>query len=245
MKTWRKYRTYTCEAAMARVQRGGAGRAFQVRRQAGARVPALNFLEAFQSAYTEFKSEFDKPSSKSSSLQAFYGDCSELLLSLLEIVDHHNLDDQAAPEEAQEQEEAAASGRASPGNVNIKLKGIVEKASKTVDAKLVDNMRQSTEKLTTHAGAVIKNPENMKMIEGWTRQATDPEVAYHIAETVNKALGVAELIISEENTAESQRLMFHSYPASPVTAGERQDPGGKATGVANDRIHGAIDGEPS
>ena len=96
-----------------------------------------NFLEAFQSAYTEFKSEFDKPSSKSSSLQAFYGDCSELLLSLLEIVDHHNLDDQAAPEEAQEQEEAAASGRASPGNVNSKLKGIVEKASKTVDAKLV------------------------------------------------------------------------------------------------------------
>ena len=200
MKTWRKYRTYTRvkrlwqeykEVAQAELTKSD-GRLVLVSQKLSI------FLEAFQSAYTEFKSEFDKPSSKSSSLQAFYGDCSELLLSLLEIVDHHNLDDQAAPEEAQEQEEAAASGRASPGNVNSKLKGIVEKASKTVDAKLVDNMRQSTEKLTTHAGAVIKNPENMKMIEGWTRQATDPEVAYHIAETVNKALGVAELIISED-----------------------------------------------
>ena len=38
----------------------------------------------------------------------------------------------------------------------------------------------------------------MSKLAGWTQQATDPEVAYHIAETVNKALSVAELIIKEE-----------------------------------------------
>ena len=57
---------------------------------------------------------------------------------------------------------------------------------------------QNTEKLTTQAGVALTSPEAMSKLAGWTHQASDPEVAYHIAETVHKALSVAELIIKEE-----------------------------------------------
>ena len=203
MKTWRKYNTYKRvqslwtdykEVAQTELSKSD-GRLVLVSQKLSA------FLEAFQSAYHEFKSEFSK-SSSSSSLNAFYGDCSELLLSLLELVDRHAMDaEELAAEKArlaQHEEASNGAGRTSPAEVATKVKGMVSKASGSVDAKLVDRVRQNTEKLTTHAGAALSSPEAMSKLAGWTQQASDPEVAYHIAETVSKALTVAELIIREE-----------------------------------------------
>ena len=155
MRTWRKYRTYTRvqslwqeykEVALVELNKDSKdGRLVLVSQKLRA------FLDGFQSAYHEFKSEFSKSSSASanSALNAFYGDCTELLLSLLELVDRHNQQSEPEPETARLAEEAAAAGgngRGSPAEVATKVKGMVEKAkekaSETVDPKLVDKMRQ-------------------------------------------------------------------------------------------------------
>ena len=96
-----------------------------------------------------------------------------------------------------------------PKEVATKVKSIAERASESVDPHLLNKMRketekltQSAEKLTSQAGAVLNSPEAAKetvsKLAGWMQQASDPEVAYHVAEAVNKALKVAELIITEE-----------------------------------------------
>jgi hypothetical protein len=203
MKTWRKYRTYTRvqrlwkeykEVAVAELNKSD-GRLVLVSQKLSA------FLEAFQNAYHEFKSEFSKSSSSTSSaLNAFYGDCTELLEHLIELVDRHAMNEETARREATDPAVLSGSGRASPAEkvMATNMKGMVGKASESVDAKLVDKVRQGTEKVASHASAVISSPELHDRLAGWTQQASDPEVAYHIAETVNKALSVAELIIREE-----------------------------------------------
>lgn len=171
MKTWRKYTTYKRvqrlwadykEVAQTELNKSD-GRLVLVSQKLSA------FLEAFQSAYHEFKSEFSKSSSSSTALNAFYGDCSELLLSLLELVDRHAMDQEAAAEQARLELEEASNGRVSPAEVATKVKGLVSKASGSVDPKLVDRVRQNTEKLTTHAGAALSSPETISKLAGWTQ----------------------------------------------------------------------------
>ena len=151
MRTWRKYRTYTRvqslwqeykEVALVELNKDSKdGRLVLVSQKLRA------FLDGFQSAYHEFKSEFSKSSSASanSALNAFYGDCTELLLSLLELVDRHNQTTEELEQEIAQMVEEG-SGRGSPAEVATKVKGMVEKAkekaSETVDPKLVDKMRQ-------------------------------------------------------------------------------------------------------
>ena len=151
MRTWRKYRTYTRvqrlwqeykEVALVELSKDSHdGRLVLVSQKLRA------FLDGFQGAYHEFKSEFSKSSSTTtnSALSAFYGDCTELLLSLLELVDRH-FDTQAAPEQLTERlaDEARAAG-SRPSEIATKVMGMVErakeKASESVDPKLVDKMR--------------------------------------------------------------------------------------------------------
>ena len=147
MKTWRKYRTYTRVQRLWQEYKEVAQT--ELAKQDGRLVLVSQklraFLEGFQSAYHEFKAEFSKASSSSnnSALKAFYGDCSELLLSLLELVDRHNLAlEEAEQARLDEMGAAASSGRGSPAEVATKVKNMVEKASESVDPKLVNKMRQ-------------------------------------------------------------------------------------------------------
>lgn len=205
MQTWRKYRTYTRVQRLWQEYKDVAqmelnnkdGRLVLVSQKLSA------FLEAFQSAYNDFKNEFSKSTTSSSALNAVYGDCSELLLSLLELVDRHALMPEAASQQQTEQEAASspaagANGLASPAEVATKVKGIIEKTNTSVDPKLVDKIKEGTQQFSSQAGSVLTSPETISKLASWTQQASDPEVAYHIAETVNKALTVAELIIREE-----------------------------------------------
>jgi hypothetical protein len=204
MQTWRKYRTYTRVQRLWQEYKDVAQ--IELNSKDGRLVlvsqKLSTFLEAFQSAYNEFKNEFSKSTTSNSALNAVYGDCSELLLSLLELVDRHALMTEAAEQQAEQEAASGAAtgtnGRTSPAEVATKVKGIVEKANTSVDPKLVDKIKEGTQHFSSQAGSVLTSPETISKLAGWTQQACDPEVAYHIAETVNKALTVAELIIREE-----------------------------------------------
>ena len=81
MKTWRKYRTYSRVQALWHEYKALAKCEMT---RLDIKLDKLSaFLDSFQQAYAEFKT----PLGCGVSLDSFYGDCSDMLVSLLDLVD--------------------------------------------------------------------------------------------------------------------------------------------------------------
>jgi hypothetical protein len=80
MKTWRKYRAYKRIQTLWEEYKVSAK---SDKTRLDVKLDKLSeFLDSFQQTYAEFKA----PSNHGVSLDSFYGDCSEVLVSLLDLV---------------------------------------------------------------------------------------------------------------------------------------------------------------
>lgn len=82
MKTWRKYRTYKRVTKLWLEYKEAAQNEVSKHDVTLITSKLSAFLDTFQQSYVEFKAAGHEVS-----LESFYGDCSEVLVSLLDLVD--------------------------------------------------------------------------------------------------------------------------------------------------------------